>query len=77
LADPYFEGWQATVDDAEVPVLRYRGGLKAVYAPAGRSMVEFLYRPQSVITGAWLTGFGFLLCCGAGLWLRFRAPRIA
>ncbi|MDA0206914.1 MAG: YfhO family protein [Acidobacteria bacterium] len=77
LADPYFEGWQATVDGAKVPVLRYRRGLRAVYAPTGRSTVEFRYRPQSVTRGAWMTGFGFLLCCGAGLWLRFRAPRLA
>jgi hypothetical protein len=75
LADPYFAGWQATVDGVEVAVLRVRGGLRAVYAPMGRSTVAFRYRPQSVTRGAWMTGFGFLLCCGAGLWLRFRAPR--
>ena len=77
LADTYFEGWQATVDGTQVPVLRYRGGLRAVYAPAGRPTIEFRYRPRSVATGAWMTGFGFLLCCGAGLWLRFRTPRLA
>jgi hypothetical protein len=75
LADPFFEGWLATVDGAQAPVLRYRGGLRAVYAPAGQSTVQFRYRPQSVTRGAQMTGFGFLLCCGAGLWLRFRAPR--
>lgn len=77
LADPYFVGWQATLDDAEAPILRYRRGLRAVYVPAGQSTVEFRYRPQSVARGAQMTGLGFLLCCGAGLWLRLRAPRLA
>lgn len=76
LADPYFKGWRATVDDADVPILRYRGGLRAVYVQAGKSTVEFRYQPQSVTRGALMTGFGFLLCCGAGLWLRFRPARL-
>jgi hypothetical protein len=77
LADAFFPGWQAAVNGEDVPVLRYRGGLRAVHAPAGRSTIEFEYRPSSAARGAWMTGFGFLLCCAAGFWLRFRAPRPA
>lgn len=71
LADPYFVGWIATVDGVNTPIRRYRNGLRAVYVPAGESTVEFRYEPNSVVWGAWFTGFGFLLCIGAGAWLRF------
>ena len=71
LADPYFVGWIATLDGVNTPVRRYRNALRAVYVPAGESTVEFRYEPNSVIWGAWFTGLGFLLCIGAGAWLKF------
>jgi uncharacterized membrane protein YfhO len=75
LADPFYSGWKATVDGVAVPIRRYRNALRAVYAPAGESTIEFRYEPESVVWGAWLTGFGFLLCFGAGAWLRLGAAR--
>lgn len=75
LAEPYFPGWTATLDGHGVPVLRYRNGLRAVYVPAGDSTVDFHYEPKSVVWGAWFTGVGFMMCLGAGAWLRFGSSR--
>lgn len=71
LADAFFHGWRVSVNGQDAPVLRYRKGLRAVYAPAGESAVEFRYEPGSVTTGAWMSGFGFLLCFLSGGWMLF------
>jgi hypothetical protein len=52
LTDQYYPGWQATVNDASVPVLRANYAFRAVRVPAGESRVVFRYRPASVRWGA-------------------------
>ncbi len=75
VASPYFPGWKADIDGRELPIRRYRGGLRAVLVPGGQSTVQFVYRPMSVMAGAGLSAAGFLLCGVAGLWLwRKREP---
>jgi hypothetical protein len=71
LADPYYPGWEATVNGAPATILRYHNGLRAVRVAAGESALVFRFWPPTVIGGAWLTGIGLLLCCGAGVWLGF------
>jgi hypothetical protein len=51
LLDNDFPGWQATLDGAEVPILRADYSFRAVQVPAGRSVVEFRYRPLSFHAG--------------------------
>lgn len=50
LHDLYHPGWRASLDGAEVPVYRANVLFRAVYVPAGRHKVRFVYRPiKSVV----------------------------
>ncbi len=68
VADPAAPGWTATLDGRRVPLGEYDGAMRAVAVPAGESLVEFSYRPLSVMVGAGLSATGFLACVVA-LWV--------
>ena len=55
VADAFDPGWSATVDDAAAPVLRANVAFRAVPVPAGRHVVEMVYRPRAVARGLALT----------------------
>jgi len=71
VLESFDPGWRATVDGAEVPVLRANGIFRAVRLPAGRHRVFFAYRPRSAAAGAAL-GLVGLAAAAAGLALRAR-----
>jgi hypothetical protein len=60
LADQYFPGWEATVNDAPTPIVRANYVFRVVEVPAGESRVEFRYAPGSVRLGAWVSGLTLL-----------------
>jgi len=51
----YPEGWTATIDDKEVPILRANFVLRALEIPAGKHVVEFRFAPKSYTIGNPLT----------------------
>ena len=51
LADQDYPGWTATVNGVAEPILRADYAFRAVAVPAGRSQVEFHYRPRSLWIG--------------------------
>ena len=51
LADQDYPGWTATVNGVAEPILRANYAFRAVAVPAGRSVVEFDYRPRSLWIG--------------------------
>jgi len=55
LADAFDPGWRATVDGEPAPLLRANVAFRAVAVPAGRHVVEMVYRPRAVILGLALT----------------------
>jgi len=61
LSEMYFPGWQATVDGAATPIYRTNYLFRGVVVPAGRHTVTFDYRPRSVLIGAALSGFAFVV----------------
>jgi hypothetical protein len=61
VADAFFPGWHATVDDTPVPITEVYGALRAVEAGPGRHRIEMRYRPGSVIWGAMATLAGWLM----------------
>lgn len=55
LAHPHYVGWNATLNDAPVPILRAYGGWSAVEIPAGSHTLTLTYAPRSFIIGAVLS----------------------
>jgi hypothetical protein len=62
LLDGHDPGWRATVDGHPAPVLRANIVFRAVPVPAGRHVVEFVYRPRSITLGLAASALCFILC---------------
>ncbi|MBI3297422.1 MAG: hypothetical protein HYZ75_04620 [Elusimicrobia bacterium] len=60
LADAWDAGWRAEVGGVPEEVLRVNLVQRAVRVPAGRSTVEFRYRPRGFATAAWVSGLAWL-----------------
>jgi hypothetical protein len=52
LADTWYPGWQAKVDDEPAVILRANYAFRAVRLEAGEHVVEMFYRPLSVTAGS-------------------------
>jgi hypothetical protein len=68
LADTLFPGWVASRNGVEVPILRSWLNFRAVQVPAGKSTVEFAYRPVVLLTAL----FASVLAALAWLILYYR-----
>ncbi|MCC6728886.1 MAG: hypothetical protein IT208_06055 [Chthonomonadales bacterium] len=66
LADLWYPGWQASVDDRPAPIGR-DGVFRRVVIPAGEHVVEFRYRPATFRVGLYLMTLaaGVLACAMA------------
>lgn len=51
-SENHYPGWRAYVDGRLVDTLRVNYNLRGVILPAGEHLVEFVYRPKSVLIGA-------------------------
>lgn len=60
LVDAHHPGWRATVDGLPADVLRANVAFRAVAVPAGRHVVEYLYRPRSITGGLLVSGVAVL-----------------
>jgi hypothetical protein len=74
LADTWYPGWTATAGGRELPVLRYRGALRAVELPSGSSRVVFEYRPRWLVPALLVTALSVLITVALALapWLPTR-----
>lgn len=77
LADSYFPGWLAFIDEQETPIYKANYNFRAVLVPAGEHVIRFKYSPVSFRVGAigsflgamvLLLGFAYLA------WQRFYRP---
>ena len=75
LADVFYPGWKAFVDDRPVPVVRADYVLRAVPVPSGPHVVRFEFRPDSLRTGAALSGLSVLILAACGAWSAARRRR--
>jgi hypothetical protein len=55
LADQFYPGWYATVNEKPAPILRANYAFRAVRVPPGQSEVVFRYRPKSLEVGLGVT----------------------
>jgi hypothetical protein len=69
LVDNDYEGWTATVNGVERPVLRTNHTFRGVVVDAGQSEVIFQFRPRDLYTGFYIYLASLLLLSGFGVWL--------
>ncbi len=51
LSDAYYPGWQAFVDGNKTDILKANYAFRSVYVPSGEHVVEFVYKPASILIG--------------------------
>lgn len=76
LADPYYGGWEATVDGQAAPLLRADWVFRAVPVGAGEHVVTFRFRPRSLIVAGMVSALAWLAALatiGVRLWKASRA----
>ena len=61
LSENHYPGWRATVDGTSVEVIRVDYNLRGVAVPAGTHLVEFIYRPKSLLLGLVISLFTLAL----------------
>ncbi len=74
VADPYYPGWQATVDGRPTPLLRADYIFRAVAVPAGSHLVALTFEPHSARWGLALSAFTLAFMGVLALLLRLRMP---
>lgn len=62
LTDIFYPGWQSKIDSKDVEILRANYAFRAIELPAGKHIVEFEYKPITVVIG-----FALAFICIAGL----------
>jgi O-antigen/teichoic acid export membrane protein len=74
LADSYFPGWLAFIDEKDAPLVRADYNFRAVYVPTGEHTIRFKYSPVSFRAGAigsFLGAMVLLLGLAYLAWRRF------
>jgi len=74
LADRWTDGWKASLDGRDVPVLCANHAFRAVRVAPGDRRLEFRYEPPSWRQG-WILGLSSALLCAG--WFAFARPRRA
>jgi hypothetical protein len=69
LVDGHDPGWRARVDGRPAPLLRANVAFRAVAVPAGRHVVDMVYRPTAALAGLVVSGITL-----AALVAAFAAP---
>ena len=71
LVDTFDPGWRVTVDGRPAPLLRANAAFRGVQVPAGRHVIEQVYRPWTVLWGLGASAAALL----AGVFIVARRPR--
>jgi len=61
LSDNHYPGWEATIDDQPVPILKADYSFRAVELPKGPHRVAFEYKPRSFYIGSIISFVSFLV----------------
>ena len=68
---PWMPGWRATLDGRPLPVLRADMVMPAIEIPAdAQGEVRLVYRPRSLVAGAWIAGLALLVMAAVAVRIR-------
>ena len=67
LGDTFYPGWQATIDGRPAAIYEAYTAVRGVVADGGAHMIEYRFRPRTVLLGAILTALAFVST--ATLWV--------
>lgn len=70
IADTWYPGWYAAVDDRPAPIYEAYGALRGIVVEQGMHKVTMRYRPRSALLGGIMSVAGIILACAVGLGLR-------
>lgn len=68
LSEVYYPGWKVLIDGKKAEITRAHQILRSVSISEGSHVVEFNYRPLSVISGLVLAGIGWVLIISNLIW---------
>lgn len=63
LTDNYYPGWKAFIDGQETKIYRANYTFRAIVLPKGNHMIEFIYSPESLKIGIYVSLISALLFC--------------
>jgi hypothetical protein len=66
VSEAHWRGWRATVEGRELPLAFANHAFVGIRAPAGRSRIDLIYRPQSFLWGLRISAATALLLLIAG-----------
>lgn len=62
LSEVYYpSGWKATVDGADIPILKCNFMFRGVEVPAGNHRIELSFAPKSLSRGKWLNRIAWII----------------
>jgi len=61
LSDNYYPGWKAYINDNQTEIFRANYTFRSIVVPEGKSVVKFIYAPDSFRYGLYLFLFGLAL----------------
>jgi hypothetical protein len=73
LADMYYPGWHAHVDNAETPIYRANLSVRGIALPKGRHTIRFTYSPEPFFRGLTITAAAL---AALTVWLGAAAYRV-
>jgi hypothetical protein len=77
LLDSFYPGWNAYLDGRRVEVLRANYAFRAVAVNPGKHQVEFVFRPVSFYTGAFISCMALLIAAIVAVLASIKRRRIA
>ncbi|MDZ4859638.1 MAG: hypothetical protein SGI88_11710 [Candidatus Hydrogenedentes bacterium] len=72
LTDQVYPGWQARVDGKATPILPVAGIFRGVRVDADDEVIEFYYRPKSLVYGSAISAVAIAIASVFLLWHRIR-----
>jgi hypothetical protein len=70
LLDAFADGWRASLDGTELPILRVNSVGRGVIVPAGAHTLEMRFQPLALRLSPWISWLSLLVVAIAAAWVR-------